>query len=159
MKSFDMEKMNEFRFITGGIELLDLVRPLWQMLNELHKEKSKDFQNQYISFTFEERKKKLMVSKHMHIDIIADSSNKYIAYCISTIDSELVGEVDSLFIKEDARKLGLGDELLKRSLSWMENNNVRKKIITVAAGNEDVINFYNKYGFKKRRIILEYVEE
>ncbi|WP_183276611.1 GNAT family N-acetyltransferase [Clostridium fungisolvens] len=151
--------MSEFKFISGGVELLDLVRPLWQMLNEYHKEKSKDFEEQYISFTFEERKKKLMVSKLMHIDIIADSSNKHIAYCISTIDSELVGEIDSLFIKQEARKLGLGDELLKKSLSWMESNKVRKKIITVAAGNEDVINFYNKYGFKKRRIILEYVKE
>lgn len=154
-----MEDMSEFRFVSGGIELLDLVRPLWQMLNEYHKEKSEDFKEQYIGFTFEERKKKLTNSPLMHVDIVADSNNKYIAYCISTIDSELVGEIDSLYIKQEARKLGLGDELLKKSLSWMESNQVRKKIITVAAGNEDVINFYNKYGFKKRRIILEYIEE
>ncbi|WP_261852480.1 GNAT family N-acetyltransferase [Clostridium folliculivorans] len=151
--------MSEFRFISGGIELLDLVRPLWQMLNEYHKEKSKDFEEQYISFTFEERKKKLMASELMHIDIVADSSNKYIAYCISTIDSELIGEIDSLFIKGEARKLGLGNELLKRSLSWLDSNKVKRKVITVAAGNEDVIDFYNRYGFKKRRIVLEYVRE
>ena len=153
------EDMKSYRYLNGGQELLDSVEPLWKLLNEYHKMKSIDFKNLYENFTYDERKNKLLTSKVINIDIAIDCFENYIGYCISTISQDLIGEVDSLFVKEEARKYGIGDELIRRALEWLESNNVKKKIITVASGNENVINFYNKYGFKKRRIVLELVEE
>ncbi|QAA33975.1 GNAT family N-acetyltransferase [Clostridium manihotivorum] len=151
--------MESYRYINGGKEFLDSVEPLWELLNEYHKEKSIDFKSQYESLNFNERKKKLLTSRAINIDIVIDSFDNYIGYCISTISQDSIGEVDSLFLKSGARKYGIGDELIRRALEWLESDNVKKKVITVAAGNENVINFYNKYGFKKRRIVLELVEE
>ncbi|WP_243156378.1 GNAT family N-acetyltransferase [Clostridium sp. C8-1-8] len=158
-RNLHCEDMERYRYLNGGEELLDSVEPLWELLNEYHKEKSIDFRSQYESFTFNERKKKLLTSKVINIDIVIDPFDNCIGYCISTISHDSIGEIDSLFLKEEARKYGVGDKLIRRALEWLESNKVKKKLITVASGNENVINFYNRYGFKKRRIVLEFVEE
>lgn len=48
---------------------------------------------------------------------------------------------------------------MTRALQWLDDNKVKTKIIGVAEGNENVLDFYKKYGFYKRRIILEKIEE
>lgn len=42
------------------------------------------------------------------------------------------------------------------ALKWMDENSVKTKRVNVAAGN-DVLKFYEKYGFKVRSLILEQV--
>ncbi len=83
----------------------------------------------------------------------------YIGYCISTVNKELIGEIDSLFVEKEYRKYGLGDQLMNRALDWLNNNKVKTKIIGVAEGNENVLEFYKRYGFYKRRVILEQINE
>jgi len=39
---------------------------------------------------------------------------------------------------------------MKRALDWLNSNHVLE-------GNENVLEFYKKYGFYKRRIILEQI--
>ncbi|MCG0275390.1 MAG: GNAT family N-acetyltransferase [Thermosediminibacteraceae bacterium] len=70
---------------------------------------------------------------------------------------DLIGEIDSIFVEEKYRNYGLGDRLMKRALEWLNSNHVKTKIIMVAEGNENVLEFYKKYGFYKRRIILEQI--
>lgn len=81
----------------------------------------------------------------------------FVGYCISTINSEPAGEVDSFFVEEQYRKQGLGDKLMQRALEWLDINKAKTKIIVVAEGNENVLEFYRRYGFYKRRIVLEQV--
>jgi len=85
-------------------------------------------------------------------------SNRYIGYCVSTVDNRKVGEVESLFIEDRYRGLGIGDNLMKKALSWMDNVSTVKKIINVAYGNEKVFSFYSKYGFYPRSYITEQIE-
>ena len=81
--------------------------------------------------------------------------NQLVGYCVSSISPDKEGEIDSLFVETKYRSLGIGKELMNRALDWMENEGVERKIIMLAAGNEDTLPFYEKHGFIPRSIILE----
>lgn len=143
-------------FITGGVELLKYVKPLWDELKCYHKEVSHKFSKHLELLRFEDRKEKFIKSNKIKIDLIKDeNNNQYIGYCVTSINKENTGEIESLYISEEYRKYGLGDKLMKRSLNWLDNNKVVTKTIVVAEGNEEVLGFYEKYGFYKKRIVLE----
>ncbi len=149
--------MNNIAYISGGIELLDLIKPLWEKLNNHHRGNSNNFSHNYEKFTFELRKEKFYnKGLKVNIDLVKDLDREtYIGYCISTINSDLVGEVDSLYLEKECRGQGIGEELMERALIYLNDNNSKKKIIGVAEGNEEVLNFYKKFKFYKRTIILE----
>ncbi|MBU5590153.1 GNAT family N-acetyltransferase [Clostridium sp. MSJ-4] len=154
--------MNNFEFVTGGIELLDFVQPLWEKLNKHHEVNSNYFQSRFINLEFEVRKNKFVNDNNLEVkvDLIKDvEKDLNIAYCISTVNKELVGEIDSLFVEKEYRKYGLGDKLMNRALDWLNSNQVKTKIIGVAEGNENALEFYKRYGFYKRRVILEQISE
>ena len=153
--------MNNFQFINGSRELLDVVQPLWEKLNKHHVNNSNYFSNKFNNLRFEVRKNKFINDEKLQvkIDLIKDKDKEiYIGYCISTINKDLFGEIDSLFVEKKYRKYGLGDKLMIMSLNWFDSNQVKTKIIGVAEGNENVIEFYKKYGFYNRRVILEQIK-
>lgn len=154
--------MDKLDFITGGTELLDSVQPLWEKLNIHHKANSRYFKDKFMKLTFDIRKKKLINDSdtELRIDLVKDLEKQaFVGYCISTVNSELEGEIDSLYIEPEYRKYGIGDKLMRRSLDWLDSRNVKTKIIIVAEGNEQVFSFYKKYGFYERKIILEQLSE
>ncbi|OXT09409.1 GNAT family N-acetyltransferase [Thermoanaerobacterium thermosaccharolyticum] len=152
--------MSNFEFISGGRELLDLVQPLWEKLNKHHEMNSKYFSDKYRNLKFEDRKNKFINDKNLKIkiDLIKEKEKDLcIGYCISSIDKDLIGEIDSLFVEMEYRNCGLGDKLMNRALEWLNINHAKTKIIGVAEGNENVLEFYKRYGFYKRRTILEQI--
>lgn len=69
-----------------------------------------------------------------------------------------MGEIESIFIEKECRGFGLGDKLMTRALKWLDKNGADNKIIGVAEGNEKVLEFYKRYGFYKRTVILQQVK-
>lgn len=154
--------MEDFEFINGAIELLDDVKPLWERLSSHHEENSINFKEKFKKLTFENRINKLINDNNLkvNVDLIKDkTTGLYIGYCISTVNNSLVGELSSIYIEKEYRKVGLGHELITKSLAWQNDNNVKTKIIGVVAGNEKALGFYEKYGFCKRTIILEQINK
>jgi ribosomal protein S18 acetylase RimI-like enzyme len=154
--------MNNFEIISGSRELLDLVQPLWEKLNKHHEINSNYFSNRFRDFKFEIRKAKFINDNNLEvkIDLARDTEkNLYIGYCISTINKDLMGEIESLFVEEEYRKYGLGGKFMNGALEWLDSKRVKMKIIGVAEGNENVLEFYKRYGFYKRRVILEQITE
>ncbi|KYH34956.1 putative acetyltransferase [Clostridium tepidiprofundi DSM 19306] len=156
--------MGNIELVYGGIELLDYVKPLWEKLNKHHIENSIHFSDRFKKFTFDFRRG-LLEEKALRgkIKVILAKDNEndiYIGYCISsivksTVDENMYGEIESIFVENNYRKYGIGDMLMKRTLDWMDENNVATKHIIVAAGNEQVISFYERYGFYVKTLKLE----
>jgi ribosomal protein S18 acetylase RimI-like enzyme len=139
---------SSFEAIQGGIELLDQVKPLWEQLNRHHELNASHHRSHFSHFTFEKRKKGLLEKRESHaffIEIIR-SGGDAVAYCISTSDGRK-GEVESIFIEKDQRGEGLGDQLMKNAMMWMDAQGAQDRVIMVAAGNEQVWPFYERYGF------------
>ena len=82
----------------------------------------------------------------MRVDLVKDKdTGQYIGYCISTIDKEMIGEIDSLYVEKENRKHGIGSQLMEKNLEWLDKNKVKSKIVAVGDGNENVIDFYNEF--------------
>jgi len=148
----------DVHFIEGSTELLDRVGPLWKMLNKHHQTISTLFQNSISQMTFDQRRAHWLKRAEfglLRIDIaVLEGSEEPIGYCVTTIDNDL-GEIESLFIDEAYRKIGLGGVLMERALNWLEQYSITRQRINVAVGNEQVLNFYRRFGFHPRAIILE----
>lgn len=140
------------------INQIDLIKPLWEKLKLHHGHLSAHFKERYVEFTFQERKAQLLNKSEngtLRVEIVQDKNkNKFIGYCISSI-SNLEGEIDSIYLDEEYRSFGIGKELMEHALKWMDENKIEKKKIIVAAGNEDLLSFYEFYDFFPRHIILE----
>lgn len=154
--------MDQIQFLEGQGELLDIVEPMWEKLNHYHMSNSKNFSNHFTKLTFDARRKKFQQEEGLliRIDLVKDRDmNTYIGYCITTVNPEGVGELDSLFVEEAYRKFGIGAILMDKAIFWLNENKAKKKIIGVAVGNENVLNFYEKYNFYPRMIILEEIPQ
>lgn len=131
--------------------LADL-KPLWEELNSHHGKLSKNFKEQFKSLTFEKRISMLSDKKDLSV-FLASDSGKYIGYCIATAEGSK-GELDSIYIEPNYRKQKVGTKLMERALDWFDKLNIHEMDIYIAEGNEQVFNFYEKFGFKNRFTIF-----
>jgi ribosomal protein S18 acetylase RimI-like enzyme len=141
---------------------LDSIAPLWEKLREHQRIRSPHFPQHYARRTWKRRKEELLKKSEiggLHLDVATDSKTKIIiGYCISTISSDKQGQIESIYIEPEYRKAGIGDELMQRALSWMNEMKTKTKTLIVGAGNEEVLSFYSRYGFFPKHITAEQVE-
>ncbi|MCE7699617.1 MAG: GNAT family N-acetyltransferase [Methanobacterium paludis] len=142
---------------------LDSIQHLWDKLRQHHHKKSENFREHYKDFDFQDRKETLLKKSaggFLRVDLAKDvSEDRVVGYCVSSISSEMEGEVDSIYVEEEYRSEGIGGTLMQRALSWMDENEIKKRRILVANGNDKTLNFYVKYGFYPRATVLEQKEE
>lgn len=147
------------RYIQGAEDLLDSIQPLWEELNNHHKERSPHFRYEYEVFTFKTRKGILLEKARrgsMSIHVAEDENRRLpVAYCIATLSESWQGEIESIFVHENYRGLGVGDYLMQMALGWLEQSGAKVKTVHVAAGNEQAFTFYTRYGFFPRQTVLK----
>lgn len=143
--------MYSIEYVVGSAELLDFVGPLWERLNEHHWNNSIDFKPKYANMKYESRKEALLKKScngKLRIELAREiGQNNYVGYCISSIDKEGNGEIESIYVDPHCRGSHIGDSFMKSTLEWMDLNGVISKSIGVAAGNEQAFGFYRRYGF------------
>lgn len=155
--------MGPFEIREGNEEVLDTLQPLWEKLNEHHRKISDHFSSEFAGRTFAQRKEDLAakaLAGQLKTYVAIDSSTSEEAgYCIATISKDNVGEIDSIFVADEYRKQGIGDLLLRTALDWMDAQSVEDRIISVAFGNDSAIDFYRRYGFLPRLVVLKQISE
>jgi ribosomal protein S18 acetylase RimI-like enzyme len=151
----------KLKFNLAGKEGLDLIQPLWEKLNDHHKNQTSDFKEHYKNFTFQERKEVLLnkaLEGDMYICLAEDEeSGTLLGYIVTTISQGNEGEIDSIYVEEEYRLMGIGDALMQRSIKWMDEKNIKTKKVAVATYNQAAISFYERYGFRRRSVTLEQV--
>ena len=93
-----------------GEEGLDHIEPLWLELRQMHRARSTHFSNVLGSKTFLERREELLQKSSnglLRVELARTGDGNIIAYCVSSIDGNLKGEVDSIFVTAAHR--GAGD--------------------------------------------------
>jgi len=136
---------------------LDLIQTLWEKLNKLHTELSPNFKERHKKMTWEDRKQNILKYAQELFLCYVEGINlkRIIGYCITTIDCESVGEIDSAYIDDKYRKLGIGKKLISEFINWVNKKEVKTQKIMVADGNENVLEYYSKFGFFPIHIILQ----
>jgi GNAT superfamily N-acetyltransferase len=131
----------------------------------LHAQKSRHFAEHFTTANFSDRKRVfeqkartgslLVVLAMVGPDEIAGYTVCSICEELSDLGTCKVGEIDSMFILESYRRLGIGRKFLVRSMQWFEQNCAEKVIALVAVGNEEVLEFYERAGLLPRAILLQ----
>jgi len=155
----------ELRFVEGGAQLLDKIRPLWEKLNDLHAEKSPHFAEVFAKTSFLQRKAELehkATTGQLLVILAMTKIDECVAYSVCSVGNESsdsgtgkVGEIDSMFVLARYRKQGVGSKCVNRCLEWFEENEAEKIIVFVGVGNEEVLEFYKAFGLLPRAIRLE----
>ena len=133
---------------------IGLVRPLWEALNDYHKERSVHFKKFFEHFTFEQRLKKYnKASIKVRVDL-ALVGDRPVGVCLSSYDARKEGRLDTIFVEPKFRGKGIGTVLMKRAMGWFKRSGVKGSSISVLYGNEDVFPFYANFGFRPMRYTL-----
>jgi len=146
----------DYSIVTLEESNLDRIKSLWECQMEYHIGISINFVKERQSTQFEDRREEILKGcDQIKIDyVIRDKSNEEIGYCLSTINHYGKGELDSLYIKEKYRNLGIGKILVQKSLKWMGEAGAKQISLYVIPENEGAISFYEALGFKQRSIHL-----
>ena len=156
-------KKPKIKYSHGNQKILDEIKPLWEGLNEHHLLLSTYFKQYYQTLTFEARKADLLKKAkqtQMRIDLATDKkASQHVGYIVSSIDKTKIAEIDSIFVTPSYRGFGIGDALMKNSLSWMDKKGVVAKIVEVGVGNEQAFGFYSRYGFYPRKTLLKQIKD
>jgi|APSaa5957512622_1039677.scaffolds.fasta_scaffold79814_1 diamine N-acetyltransferase len=150
--------MSEIKYITGDQHLLDRIHPLWEKLNQHHQSTSTHFADGFANFSFEIRKVYLLeeaAKGALQIDIAIDDTGKDVGYCISTAIPRGKGELESIYVENDCRQLGIGRKLVGRAMAWFKKFDLNEIIVEVAYGNEQAFSFYEEFGFYPRKTVLK----
>jgi ribosomal protein S18 acetylase RimI-like enzyme len=150
------------RYVQRDKGALDEIKLLWESLNRCMGERSTFFKAHFAAMTWEKRKADLLakaVGGQMRIDIALDSDAKGpVGYLVSSLSAERIGVVESVFVSEGYRRLGIGEALMRRALAWMDQNGAVEKTLEVTVGNEPVFGFYGRFGFLPRQTLLKQVK-
>jgi ribosomal protein S18 acetylase RimI-like enzyme len=144
---------NSLKIKTIGREDINIIRSLWESLNAHHLSKSTYFKDHFSKFTFEKRMATLKKREHFNV-CVAQDKDEPIGYCIATVDG-LIGEIDSLFVKAQYRRQGIGNELTTLALKWLEDLNCEIMRVAIAEGNENALDFYRRFGFAERFVVMQ----
>jgi GNAT superfamily N-acetyltransferase len=150
-----------FTYQEAGVEKLESIRHLWEKLNRHHVALSPHFSARRRSRTFEARKREFdskAANGKLRIELaFPTGSETAVAYCLTSLSAGM-GEIDSLFVEEAFRGHGVGTDLMRHALDWLENHGATSKVVVVAHGNDPAIDFYSHFGFRPDNIFLRQIE-
>jgi diamine N-acetyltransferase len=129
------------------------IKTWWEALNAHHLSIATKFKDLYRQLTFEKRMK-VLKRREGFIGYVAHERDEDIGYCIASVD-DLVGEIDSIFIKAEQRRKGIGTELITLAIHWLQNQKCETIRVAIAEGNENALDFYRRFGFEKRMTVMQ----
>ncbi|OHX67834.1 GNAT family N-acetyltransferase [Flammeovirga pacifica] len=154
--------MNQGTDIEYSLKLIDVsqidqIAPLWKKLFAYHHEMRHQVVYEPSDTEWIRRKNKLKDKACEMIVLQALSENKMIGYLVASLQKldPTCGEIDSLFVLDEYRSEGVGGALLEEALNWFNYKGVIRKKLAIGIENERVVSFYEKYGFKAKRLIME----
>lgn len=139
-----------------NLDEIEIVKPLWEELNSYLHSGSSHFKDELAKRTFSERINSYMEKANAapYLIQVVSIDEKLIGYALASIDGEHVGEIDSIYIKQEFRKRKIGDTLVQNMLEFFDQNKTKYDRLNITEGNFGVEEFYNRFGFQTRRYVM-----
>lgn len=145
---------NTITYETGGTGLFSEIGRLWLMQRDHHAATSRFFGDEIQSRSFEDRRDEILSQnkdRSLYIILARNSDTKQsVGFAISSGARGESGEIESIYVLPEMRGTGIGTDLMKMSLSWMDSCGCDGCRVLVGDGNENVIPFYQQFGFFPR---------
>ena len=143
--------MNSSKFLEGSSELLPYCHDLWDLFIQNQIQNAGEMSDSISTYLHSQYNDGLVAKTSdgkLHIQLVYPSNkDNPIGFCITSLSNNGIGEVEALYILDKDRGNNLGTKLLQRSLQWMKEHNALEQKLIVAAGNEQVFSFYQKFRF------------
>jgi diamine N-acetyltransferase len=153
------DAVSTFAYRVLGEDSLEAVRPLWKKLRAHYSPLLSHFSGETPPLVFGPRKQEMLAKAaagKIRVELVSVASDAAdIAYCVSTVSADGRSEIDSMLVEERFRDRGIGSELIRRALTWLESMRASSKVVTVAHVNEEALAFYKRFGFHPRSILLQ----
>lgn len=149
--------LEDIHFEQGGVGQLDRIESLWVQLREYHVALSDNFGPHMAKATFSQRKAGL-IEKCDGGDLLLDLASigeDVVGYCITIVDGQQQGELESIYVSDACRGRGIGKQLVKRAMRWLDDRNISQRCVVVAFENQRVMSLYAAAGFEPRLIRME----
>ena len=125
---------------------------MWLDLNQHHYQRTSHFKEQCAAASFDKRFSALLARDRVII-YTAEISDERVGYCTATVDGG-IGEIDSLYVKPLYRGADVGNRLCEKALAWLRQEHATQINVQVAEGNEEVMRFYENFGFRERSHLM-----
>ncbi len=135
------------------IDQLALIENLWFKNANIHKTFSKYFNKPQEDGVFKKRLHSWIKVTNLKFTVAKDKEN-IIGYCISSADNNN-GVIESLFILNKYRNIGLGTTIIKNHIQWFEAIKCRKISVTTVYENPTALHFYKSVGLYPKTILIE----
>ncbi|NPV00269.1 MAG: GNAT family N-acetyltransferase [Brevinematales bacterium] len=146
--------MEELEYGTIPAGEIDSIAPLWEKLRRHHIEHAGSFKSFYENKDWAGRKAELTAKARLETHTVS-VQGVLRGYCVAAIDGDGKGEIESLYVEPELRGEGVGAELFSRCMGWLEREGGKNITIHVMVGNEEVLPFYEKFGYAPRTYYLK----
>ena len=102
-----------------------------------------------------------LVTRERSLCLLAEAYGEAVGYLAgyvgepSTLRPVVVAELESMYIQDGYRGLGLGERMMRGFLEWAEAEGAERAAVTAYAANEGAIRFYQRCGFQPWSTTLE----
>lgn len=93
--------------------------------------------------------------------LVADRGGEVVGYLVgysrsaTSLTTVPVGDLESIFVLDNARCHGVGEHLVDAFLAWCRGRGAQRVSVTAHAANDGAIRFYQRAGFETRQLTLE----
>ncbi len=141
---------------------IDLIKYLWDRLKKNAGYTTPVFKETYLTRKFTDVKTAAIRTAAygwMNLDLVYPAGKTTpVGYCLSTVNADKAGVIDSIYLHPEYRNQGLGCQLIQRSLDWMNTFKASRKSLFIAAGNSNAGSFFSRFNFKTRNTFLQQVK-
>lgn len=136
-----------------NIDEIDHIAPLWGELRDHHQSLTIDYHQHYIDTSFAIRKKALLGRDKLAC-YLANTDDQDVGFCVVSVEGD-IGFIESLYVQPKTRGSGAGKALTLRGIEWLQKQAVKDIRLSVGQGNDAVMDFYKKLGFRQRAVIMQ----
>jgi ribosomal protein S18 acetylase RimI-like enzyme len=147
----------EIVFEAADQSRLALIRHLWEELNRLNSELHRKYFGWKLRENWHHKHqefKKRFETLFVKFDL-AKSGGTIVAYCISSVNASLEGEIISIYTRPDFRGRGIGKKLVTDHLAWMRAHHAKYIFVYVHPCNTGAIRFYWQFNFFSNSPLME----
>ena len=138
---------NEINIVEIKLENYKMLKDILEQQQLFHYNLNGPYKERFLEIN-EQNFQEYMSRKYKSITLAGVVEDKIIGFTSAYINKHNEGFIEDLFVNYEFRNKLIGTKLLNNILTWLEENNAKTIDIHVSTGNEKVLDFYNKFGFK-----------
>lgn len=149
---------NEINIVEIKLEDYDVLKDILKEQQLFHYNLNGPYKERFLEIN-EKNFQQYMSRKYKSITLASFCDDKIIGFTSAYINQYNEGFIEDLFVNDQYRNNSIGTILLNKLLDWLKENNAKTIDVHISTGNEKVLDFYKRFGFKLTGYTMKIEEE